>query len=90
MMQLTNSAVNEAAADGHAWSSAAIGERRPEHKPELALWGPGFRPNPFPAQSGSAMLRVTSELGKEAGNVYIGIDVHRKRRTASRPEDRFR
>jgi len=23
-------------------------------------------------------------------SVYVGIDVHRKRRTASRPEDRFR
>jgi transposase len=25
------------------------------------------------------MLRVTSELGKEADDVYVGIDVHRKR-----------
>jgi len=25
------------------------------------------------------MLRVTFELGKETGNVYVGIDVHRKR-----------
>jgi hypothetical protein len=42
MRQPTNSAVNAAAADGQAWSSAGIGERRPEHKPELTLWGPGF------------------------------------------------
>src|SRR6266487_2313125 len=37
----------------------------------LTLWGPGVRPDPFPAQPGSAMLRVTFELGKEAGNVCL-------------------
>ena len=42
--------------------------------PELTLWGPGVRPDPFPAQPGSAMLRVTFELGKEAGNVCLRRD----------------
>jgi len=37
----------------------------------LTLWGPGVRPDPFPAQPGSAMLRVTYELGKEAGDVCL-------------------
>jgi hypothetical protein len=46
---------------------------------ELTLWGPGVRPDPFPAQPGSAMLRVTFELGKEAGNEgYSGHPVEVK------------
>ena len=47
---------------------------------KLTLWGPGFRPDPFPARPGELSFRVTYELGKEAGmSVYVGIDVHRKR-----------
>ena len=30
-----------------------------------------MRPDPFPAQPGRATLRVTCELGKEAGNVCL-------------------
>jgi hypothetical protein len=35
-------------------------------RPDLTLWEPGVRPDPFPAQPGSGKLRVTYELGKEA------------------------
>src|SRR5262249_19115049 len=38
---------------------------------ELTLWGPGVRPDPFPAQPGSAMLRVTSSSEREVGNVCL-------------------
>jgi hypothetical protein len=33
---------------------------------DLTLWGPGVRPDPLSCSAGSAMLRVTYELGKEA------------------------
>src|SRR6266568_5669564 len=51
---------------------AMLSENAPEGREygaDLTLWGPGVRPDPFPAQPGCAMLRVTFELGKEAGNV---------------------
>jgi hypothetical protein len=32
----------------------------------LTIWGPGSGRTPFPAQPGSATLRVSDELGKEA------------------------
>jgi hypothetical protein len=62
----------------HSGSSGASGIAQRQYtlslivmRAELTLWGPGFRPDPFPARFGSAMLRVTSELGKEAGNVCL-------------------
>ena len=39
---------------------------------DLTLWGPGREAGPpFPGQPGRAMLPVTFELGKEAGNVCL-------------------
>src|SRR5690348_4875470 len=37
----------------------------------LTIWGPGAGRAPFPAQPGSATLRVSDELGKETRDVCL-------------------
>src|SRR5438105_3025198 len=41
---------------------------------ELTLWGPGVRPDPFPAQPGELSFRVSTSSGRRPGDVCLRRD----------------